>query len=267
MAYLDNTITKDNIRLSCLLVHYLLCPKNTIGLYRPMILLLPISGTISFLYNAMDHLKDTAAKTWLEANDHRLDKNGRGVWLQVKRIGEGNDNSERIIKGLQHQLNAMRYLGIGTCNAKKTTNWLINFYQRLSEEGIVYDGLQKLRYLKNNYNIQDDKMERDYWVGDWLKDARTAINEGCYNGTPINFMNWTTSLINGEKEYFDAIAKKKHTISSASRGPPSECSFDQIDAALSVLENNMHSPNDTIKDIFSWTQNHLVHSGWWWLRI
>ena len=101
----------------------------------------------------------------------------------------------------------------------------------------------------------------------WEKAAREAINAGCDNETSVNFMDWTTALINGEQEYFDAIAKTKHTISSASRGPPSECSFDQIDAALSVLENNMHSPNDTIKDIFSWTQNHLVHSGWWWLRI
>ena len=111
---------------------------------------------------------------------------------------------------------------MGRCNAKKTTTWLINLYQKLSEEGIVYTGLQKLRHLKNNFNMQDERMKRDYWVSDWLKDAKTAINKVREDGTPINFMDWTTSLINGEAEYFDNMAKNRNSISSASRGPPSE---------------------------------------------
>ena len=174
MAYLDNTITKDNLRLSYV-VHSGLPPSTFSSLSEEKHWLVPIDDSTAaykrdnkLIYNAMTRsIKDPTAKPWLDANDHCKIKNGQGVFLQVKRIGDGNDNSEMNSKQLQQQLNAVKYQGMGSCNAKKATTRLINLYQKLSDEGITYTGLEKLRHLKNNFNIADEKMWHDYWVSDW----------------------------------------------------------------------------------------------------
>ena len=70
-------------------------------------------------------LEDNTARALLEANDHRKNGDGRGVWIQVKRFGDGNDNSEEQIREYQDKLNATKYQGIGSNNTKTTTTRLI----------------------------------------------------------------------------------------------------------------------------------------------
>ena len=177
MAYLDNTITKDNLRLSYV-VRSGSPPSTFSSLSKEKHWLVPIHDSSAaykqdnkLVFNAMDRsIKDPTAKTWLEANDHRKTKNGWGVWLQVKRIGDRNDNSEMNIKNLQQRLNAVRYQDMGTSNAKKTTTRLINLYQKLSDEGISYTGLQKLRHLKKKLY---SRWQNEAWLlGRWLEKSR-----------------------------------------------------------------------------------------------
>ena len=40
--------------------------------------------------------QDTTARAWLETDNHRKNHDGRGVWIQVKHIGEG-DNKQRNV--------------------------------------------------------------------------------------------------------------------------------------------------------------------------
>ena len=74
-----------------------------------------------------------------------MNYDGRGVWQQLKQIGEGNDNREVCIQENQELLEKIRYMGYEQNNAKKTVARLIETYQSLSELEIEYTDLDKLR--------------------------------------------------------------------------------------------------------------------------
>lgn len=65
--------------------------------------------------------QDTTARAWLETDNHRKNHDGRGVWIQVKHIGEGDNKQEECICEQQEKFDNTRYMGHGRCNAKKTT--------------------------------------------------------------------------------------------------------------------------------------------------
>ena len=224
VAYLDTKRSKDGLKLSYVVRGS--SPATYTSLQEELHHLVSVDGSTAeyrrdrkFIFSILDtSINESTSRIWLESNNNRKNHDGRGVWLQLQRIGEGNDNREVCIQEFQDTLETCKYKGFGQCNAKKTVARLIETYQSLSEHNIEYSELDKLRHLRNHMLVSGE-MAKDYWINDWEKDVTTAIRHNTELGTPVVFIDWTTRLINGEADYFKKLKKKNTTISSTNRGP------------------------------------------------
>ena len=137
LAYMDTKRSKASFRLSY--VVHSTPPLTFTNLKEKLHHLIPIDVSSTsyvrdrkIIFTYLDtSIEDPTARAWLETDNHHKNNDGRGVWVQVKRIDEGDDNREEYIREQQEHLEHTKYMGHVQCNAKKTASRLIRLYQSL----------------------------------------------------------------------------------------------------------------------------------------
>jgi len=220
--YLASKLTEDKLHMS-----YIVRPKTPPTEYADLMheleFLIPNDGSTAAskrdskaVYGILHSMIDChTAKTRIRQSPTL--KDGRTAWFDIEDLFEGKNNGEVKIREIRAFLEKQIYTGQGQGNAEKLTTRLLVYYDSLSDLKVPTSEADKLRHLRGKIQMGGSDFE-PYYISTWMADVDRAIADHMDNDADVDYLHWTTRLINDESTYSKNSKKHSARISAASTG-------------------------------------------------